>query len=73
MTLDLQFKIKNNEMYKEFIRENSEWYKILNRNPNAFKDFEEGVKIRYGLRPTDKINKFIDTVHTISSLVSSLK
>jgi hypothetical protein len=73
MTLDIQFKIKNNDLYKEYLRENSEWYKVLNRNPGAFKEFEENVKIRYGLRPTDKINKFIDTAHMISTLVSSLK
>ena len=33
MNLETQFKIKNNPMLQKYIRENSYWYKILNRNP----------------------------------------
>ena len=36
MNLDIQFKIKNNPNYQRYIRENSYWYKILNRTPEAF-------------------------------------
>ena len=39
MTLDLQFKIKNNPNYLRYIRENSYWYKLLNSNPALFKEF----------------------------------
>ena len=39
MSLELQYKIKSNPMYHEFIRQNSIWYKYLNRNPNNFKYF----------------------------------
>ena len=46
MTLDLQFKIKNNPNYVRYLREHSEWYKELNRNPNIFPLFEEQVAAR---------------------------
>ncbi len=73
MTLDLQFKIKNNPNYQKFIRENSYWYKTLNRNPDAFKQFEEEVKEKYELRPIDRLNRAFDNIELISTLLGSLK
>lgn len=73
MLLDTQFKIKNNPVYQNYIRENSSWYKILNRNPSLFTNFENEAKAYYKLRPVDKINKVVDTMELIGSLVSTLK
>lgn len=73
MTLDLQFKIKENEYYQRYLREHSYWYKSLNRNPETFKTFEEEAKEFYGLRPVDKINKALDTIEMLQSIMSTLK
>ncbi len=73
MTLDIQFKIKNNINYQRYIRENSTWYKILNRNPYSFKAFEEEVKEVYHLRATDKISRTLNTIELIQNVVSTLK
>lgn len=73
MTLDTQFKIKNNPNYIRYLREHSYWYKYLNRNPNSFNQFEEEAKEYFGLRPQDRINKMLDTVEMISTLVSGFK
>lgn len=73
MSLEVQFKIKQNPYYIEYLRENSSWYKILTRNPEAFRQFEEKAKERFALRPTDKIQKIIDTMEMVSAVVSSLK
>lgn len=73
MILDLQFKIKNNQNYKRYLREHSYWYKILNRNYQMFPVFEEEVKDAYELRTSDRISKALDTFEVISSLMSSLK
>ena len=73
MTLDIQFKIKNNPNYQKYIRENSYWYKILNRNPYSFKKFEEEVKEKYHLRPTDRISRTLDAIEMIQTVVSKLK
>lgn len=73
MTLDLQFKIKNNQTYIRYLRENSYWYKILNRSPESFKNFEEEVKEKYGLRPTDRIEKALEAFSLIQNMLSTLK
>lgn len=73
MTLDIQFKIKNNPNYLRYIRENSYWYKILNREPYSFKNFEEEVKTNYKLRPSDRISNAIETFSLIQNVINSLK
>lgn len=73
MTLDLQFKIKNNPNYQRYLREHSYWYKILNRDYKTFPIFEEEVKDAYELRATDRISKALDTFEVLSALMSSLK
>lgn len=73
MILDIQFKIKNNPLFIEYLHNNSYWYKILNRYPNKFNDFIENVKDNYHLRPADKIKKAMDTVDMLSAILSSFK
>ncbi len=73
MNLDIQFKIKNNPMYVQYLHENSEWYKFLNRDPSMFKVFEESVRRDYKLRASDKIIKALDTIEMFQNIFSSLK
>lgn len=73
MSLEIQFKIKNNPYYQRYIRENSIWYKILTRNPEYFSNFEEKVKDEYKLRASDRIEKMFTTIEMIQSVMSSLK
>ena len=69
----MQFKIKNNPKYLQYIREHSYWYKILNRDPLMFRAFEDKVKEDYKLRTTDKITKALNTIELVQNIVSSLK
>ena len=73
MNLDTQFKIKNNPLYIKYLRENSYWYKMLNREPNSFKIFEEEVKLNYKLRPSDRISQALDYIEMIETIMSTLK
>lgn len=73
MTLDLQFKIKNNPNYQRYLKEHSYWYKMLNRDPDSFREFIEEVKDAYGLRPADRFTKALETFEIMQSLMSSLK
>ena len=73
MTLDLQFKLKSNPLYTRFIHENSYWYKILNRDPNMWKEFVENVKDVYHLRTTDRLSNALDTIDMVSKVLSALK
>jgi len=73
MKTDIQLKIKNNENYLRYLRENSYWYKYLNRNPNSFKTFEAEVKEKYKLTGVDKISRTLDTISMIEKVISTLK
>ena len=73
MNLELQFKLKKNPLYIRFLRENSYWYKYLNRDPNYFKEFEIEMKKIYKLNPTDKISRVIDTFDVVQTVLSTLK
>ena len=72
MTLDVQFKLKSNPMYLKYLRENSHWYKTLNRDPEMFNTFIEEMKTVYKLRPSDKINKALSTFEMVTAIISSL-
>ncbi len=73
MTLEIQYKIKNNPNYQRFLRQNSQWYKYLNRNPANFKSFEAQVKEAYSLRLSDRISSTIKTLEILENVMSSLK
>ena len=73
MTLDLQYKIKENEYYLRHLRQNSNWYKLLNRNPANFKAFEEEVRTVYKLTKADKISRTLDTIEKIEKVLSTLR
>jgi len=73
MTLELQFKIKSNPNYIKFLRENSFWYKTLNRNPELFNLFVDEMKEKYKLRASDKINNVVDKINLIQSFLSVMR
>ena len=72
MTLDIKYKIKENEYYLRHLRQNSHWYKLLNRNPANFKAFEEEVKTVYKLTKADRISKTLDTIEMLEKVLSTL-
>lgn len=73
MKLDIQFKIKNDPMLQKYIRENSYWYKILNRNPLMINQMIEEMKEKYKLTTTDKINNISEKLDLIRTFMSVLK
>ena len=68
MTLDLQFKLKSNPLYLKYLHESSNWYKILNREPKVFNAFLEEMKMKYQIRPQDRIDKISSTLEMINML-----
>ena len=73
MTLDLQFKIKENEYYLRYLRQNSYWYKILNRTPWEFAKFEAEVKEAYHLSKVDRLERAFDTFEMLEKILVSFK
>ncbi len=72
MPLEIQFALKTNPLYIKYLRENNIWYKRLMRNPNLFKNFVEEMKVQYKMRPSDKINRVVDTINVVSNLLSNM-
>ena len=73
MTYNLQNRINSDINLKRFLRENSQWYKALNRNENVYLEFVNDMKVKYKLTTTDRINKTIDSIGMIQSFLEVLK
>jgi hypothetical protein len=69
MRFDVYQKLKEKPIYTKFIRENSQWYKILNRDPSMFDKMIEDMKVKYKLRVTDKIDNVVDSVDLITKFL----
>ena len=73
MTYLLQMKINSDINLKKFLRENSNWYKSLNRNEKVFPSFVDDMKVKYKLTTNDKINRTIDNISMLQSFIEVLK
>lgn len=73
MTYNLQNRINSDINLKRFLRENSYWYKALNRNENVFFEFVNDMKVKYKLTTSDRINKTIDNIGMLQSFLEVLK
>ena len=73
MTLATYFELKKDAKMHAYLRENSEWYKLLNRNPLNYDIYVKAMKKKYRLNVTDKISDTIDNVDLITSIINSVK
>lgn len=72
MDVQTQIKIRNNPYLYRYLRENSSWYKTLNRDPNSIKQMEIEMKNAYKLNLVDKIdtiNQKIEMVRTFFDIL----
>lgn len=65
--------IKNNPLVYNYLREDSSWYKELNRSSSALKLVEEQAKKYYKLTTQDKIEKISKNIELISMFMDVLK
>lgn len=72
MSIELQYKLKENPNTLKYLKENSYWYKYLNRNNVYFKLFEDEMKTKYKLRTEDRLSKVKDSLDTISKFMDIL-
>ena len=73
MSYDVWYRIDNDINLKKFLRENSYWYKQLNRDSDNFNYFVSDMKVKYKLTTEDRINKMVDSMGMIQSLLDVLK
>lgn len=59
--------------YYNYLKENSEWVKVLKRHPEKYNDFVKFVKKKYHLRAQDKVNNVINNMNVLSEVLSSIK
>lgn len=63
-------KLKENEKFHTYLRENSSWYRVLNRNPYNYDLFIKKMKEKYKLRTIDKVDNFVDSVDLITKIIN---
>ncbi|MDD2504912.1 MAG: hypothetical protein PHF21_01415 [Bacilli bacterium] len=69
MDYELQFKIYKDKKLANYLKENSEWYKHLNRSNNNYKYFLKGYKKYNREMSSNKFNTAIDTIDTVNSIL----
>lgn len=73
MRIDIQFKLKDDPNLQKFVRENSYWYKNLNRNPDSINLLIDEMKEKYKLTTADKINDLSNKLDLIKTFMNVLK
>ena len=73
MTYDIYNRIQHDINLKRYLREHSNWYKILNRNPDSFPSFVEEMKVNYKLTTSDKINDMTEKLEMLQMFLNVMK
>lgn len=66
-------KLYEKKEYYNYLKENSEWVRVLKRNKFRYKDFINFIKKKYKLRTQDKINNTLNKVSMLSEVLNSIK
>ena len=72
MDYELQFKIYKDKKMAKYLKENSEWYKYLNRSSDNYKLFLSNYKKYNRNEQTSKFNNAVDTIETVNSIFKIL-
>ena len=73
MSLDVIMALNENPLAKKYLRENSYWYKYLNRSNNYYKEFIKQMKESYKLTTPDKLNKVINDINMFKTILDVFK
>ena len=68
MEYELQNKIYNDKKLTKYLKEHSEWYKKLNRNPDNFKNFQTEYKKHNRNEQYTKLSSAVDTLDTVNTI-----
>lgn len=73
MDIATQIKIRNNPYLYHYLRDNSSWYKALNRNPDNIKQMETEMKSAYKLNLTDKIESINQKIEMVRTFIDIMR
>ncbi len=62
----------NKDKLLDYLKENSNYIKELNRNPQFYKEFKKIIKEKYKLRITDKLSEVVNDIELISNIISTI-
>ena len=69
----LQMAFRENPKSYELLKENSYYFKSLNRGVVDYKKFISDMKIKYKQRTSDKFESLMDNMELVSSVLNVLK
>lgn len=72
MEKEILLRLKKDKYY-EYLKDNSNYIKELNRDPRNYELFKNFIKDKYHLRLTDKVSTAIDDIELVSSVLNTLK
>jgi hypothetical protein len=70
MNIETQIKVLNNSNVLRYLRQNSYWYKILNRNPESFDVLVEEMKKAYKLNTEDKLESIAEKIKMVQMFMN---
>lgn len=73
MNIKTQIIVRSNPNIYRYLRENSYWYKTLNRNPESIKNLELEMKNKYKLTTEGRLEKLNNSMSLIRSFMDVLK
>lgn len=73
MNVKIQFMLDNSPLLKRFLREHSNYYKNIIRNPSYINTIIELMKKEYKLTLPDKLTRIKDNIGMISGLMDVIK
>lgn len=69
----LQIAFRENSKMYELLKQNSYYFKGLNRGVVDYKKFVSDMKVKYKERTSDKLESIMDNMELVSSVLNVLK
>ena len=73
MEVSLALKIRENQKLHDFLKKNSQYYILLNRNPNYYEELLKEYKKFNRNNNMEKINDVIDNAELISNIIKIME
>lgn len=73
MNIKIQYLLNSNPLLKKFLREHSNYYKNIIREPNFINEINELMKREYHLTLPDRLDKIKDNISLVNTFMDVLK
>ena len=73
MNINIQFMLDNDPILRKYLREHSNYYKNIIRNPNSIYEIIELMKKEYHLTLPDRLDKIKNNISLVNTFMDVLK